>query len=88
MTATPQLEYAVRRIVELENLLHVSVPEKTVWPLEALLMLNEVPISDTLTPGCREKLLYHVNRMCLERLPFTSIVSAANALAAALSKRK
>ncbi|WP_237929933.1 hypothetical protein [Buttiauxella sp. S19-1] len=88
MTSTPQLEYAVRRIVELENLLHVDVPEKTVWPQEAMMVLSEVPLSGELSPASKEKLLYHVNRMWLERLPLPSIVSAANALAAALSNRK
>ena len=40
----PSLEYACKRIQELESLLLVDVPE-TVWPAEVAMVLSEVKTS-------------------------------------------
>ena len=67
------LEYACKRIQELENLLLVDVP-KTVWPAEVAMVLSEVENAGELPA-------HHINRMWLEKMPVPSIIAAARSLA-------
>ncbi|WP_368894554.1 hypothetical protein [Kluyvera ascorbata] len=43
----PLLEYACKRVIELEGLLLVDVPE-TVWPAEVGMVLSQVEVSGEL----------------------------------------
>lgn len=79
------LEYAYRRIVELESLLLVNVPE-TVWPAEVLLVYSQVENAGNLPVYHQRRLKHHINRMWLERLPVPAIVDAAKSLAIAMEK--
>lgn len=79
------LEAAYRRVVELENLLLVTVTT-TVWPAEVELIFSQVERASVLPPNHQSRLLYHINRMWLERMPAPAIVVAASSLAAVLEK--
>lgn len=79
------LEYAYRRIVELESLLLVNVPE-TVWPAEVALVYSQIENAGNLTVHHQRRLKHHINRMWLEHLPVPEIVTAARSLASAMEK--
>ena len=79
------LEYASRRIVELERLLLVEVPE-TVWPAEVGMVLSQVEVAGELPAHHQRRLQHHINRMWLETMPVPSIIAAARSLAVAMEK--
>ncbi len=80
------LDYAIRRITELEKLLYVSVPDSTVWPREVALVFSQVEEAAQLPGHVQQRIRYHINRMLLERVPLTDITEAARGLAAAMRK--
>ncbi|MDH7608708.1 MULTISPECIES: hypothetical protein [Raoultella] len=79
------LEYAYRRIVELEKLLLVDVPE-TVWPAEVAMVLSQVENAGDLPAHHQRRLQHHINRMWLEKMPVPSIIAAARSLASVMEK--
>jgi len=81
----PLLEYACQRIVELEALLLVEVPE-TVWPAEVAMVYSQVERAGELPAHHQRRLQHHINRMWLEKMPVPAIVTAARSLAAAMEK--
>ncbi|EKU4728215.1 MULTISPECIES: hypothetical protein [Citrobacter] len=64
----PQLEYATKRIVELESMLLVDV-EETVWPAEVGMVYSQVESSGDLSSHHQRRLKHHINRMWLEKMP-------------------
>lgn len=80
-----QLNYATRRIIELENLLLVDVPE-TVWPAEVGVVFSQVENAGLLPAHHQRRLKHHINRMWLEKMPVPAIVTAARSLATAMEK--
>lgn len=80
-----QLNYATRRIIELENLLLVDVPE-TVWPAEVGVVFSQVDNAGLLPAHHQRRLQHHINRMWLEKMPVPAIVTAARSLATAMEK--
>lgn len=81
----PQLEYATKRIVELENLLLVNV-EETVWPAEVGMVYSQIETAGDLPAHHQRRLKHHINRMWLEKMPVPSIIAAARSLAIAMEK--
>lgn len=81
----PQLEYATKRIVELENLLLVDV-EETVWPAEVGMVYSQVESAGDLPSHHQRRLKHHINRMWLEKMPVPAIITAAQLLAIAMEK--
>lgn len=81
----PSLEYACKRILELEQLLLVDVPE-TVWPAEVAMVLSQVQSAGVLRAHHKQRLQHHINRMWLEKMPVPSIIAAARSLASAMEK--
>lgn len=81
----PQLEYATKRIVELENLLLVNV-EETVWPAEVGMVYSQIESAGDLPAHHQRRLKHHINRMWLEKIPVPSIIAAARSLAIAMEK--
>ena len=81
----PQLLYATKRIIELENLLLVAVPE-TVWPAEVGMVYSQIENAGDLPEHHQRCLKHHINRMWLEKMPVQSIVVAARSLAAAMEE--
>ncbi|EML9985659.1 hypothetical protein RHQ60_001125 [Citrobacter amalonaticus] len=79
------LQYASNRIIELENLLLVDVPE-TVWPAEVKMVFSQVENAGDLPSHHQHRLQHHINRMWLEKMPVPSIVTAARSLASAMEK--
>lgn len=79
------LEYACQRIVELEALLLVDVPE-TVWPAEVAMVYSQVERAGELPAHHQRRLQHHINRMWLEKMPVPAIVTAARSLASAMEK--
>ncbi|SLJ92213.1 hypothetical protein SAMN03159434_101902 [Enterobacter sp. NFR05] len=79
------LEYAYRRIVELEKLLLVDVQE-TVWPAEVKLVWSQVERAGELPAHHQNRLRHHINRMWLEKMPMPAIVEAAKSLAIVMEK--
>ncbi|MGY6356700.1 hypothetical protein [Citrobacter amalonaticus] len=77
------LQYATNRIIELENLLLVDVPE-TVWPAEVHMVFSQVENAGDLPAHHQRRLLHHINRMWLEKMPVPSIVTAARSLERAM----
>lgn len=77
------LQYATNRIIELENLLLVDVPE-TVWPAEVKMVFSQVENAGDLPSHHQRRLQHHINRMWLEKMPVPSIVTAARSLASAM----
>ena len=77
------LQYATNRIIELENLLLVDVPE-TVWPAEVKMVFSQVENASDLPSHHQRRLQHHINRMWLEKMPVPSIVTAARSLASAM----
>lgn len=81
----PQLSYATKRIIELENLLLVDVSE-TVWPSEVGMVYGQIENAGDLPAHHQRRLQHHINRMWLERMPVPSIIAAARSLAAAMEE--
>ena len=81
----PLLQYATSRIIELERLLLVDVPE-TVWPAEVGLVYVQVETARDLPAHHQRRLKHHINRMWLEKMPVPAIVTAARSLATAMEK--
>lgn len=81
----PQLEYATKRIVELESMLLVDV-EETVWPAEVGMVYSQVESAVDLPSHHQRRLKHHINRMWLEKMPVPSIIVAARSLAIAMEK--
>ncbi len=81
----PSLQYACKRILELEQLLLVDVP-KTVWPAEVAMVLSHVESAGELPAHHQRRLQHHINRMWLEKMPVPSIIAAARSLASAMEK--
>lgn len=81
----PQLEYATKRIVELENLLLVDVAE-TVWPAEVKMVFSQIENTGELPAHHQRRLKHHINRMWLEKMPVPSIIVAARSLVSAMEK--
>ena len=81
----PLLEYACKRVIELEGLLLVEVPE-TVWPAEVGMVLSQVEVAWELPAHHQRRLQHHINRMWLEKMPVPSIIAAARSLATAMEK--
>ncbi|SBJ80628.1 hypothetical protein [Klebsiella pneumoniae] len=81
----PSLEYACKRIVELEGLLLVDVPE-TVWPAEVAMVISQVESSGEFPAHHQRRLQHHINRMWLEKMPVPSIIAAARSLASAMEE--
>ncbi|EMM6715996.1 TPA: class I SAM-dependent methyltransferase [Klebsiella aerogenes] len=83
--ADPLLEYTTRRILELESLLLVDIPE-TVWPAEVSMVFSQIENAGTLPAHHQRRLQHHINRMWLEKMPVPSIIAAAGSLACAMEK--
>ena len=81
----PQLEYATKRIVELENLLLVDV-EETVWPAEVGMVYSQIESAGDLPAHHQRRLKHHINRMWLEQMPVPTIITAAQSLSIAMEK--
>lgn len=81
----PQLEYATKRIVELESMLLVDV-EETVWPAEVGMVYSQIESAGDLPAHHQRRLKHHINRMWLEKMPVPSIIAAARSLAIAMEK--
>ncbi|EMV1565537.1 hypothetical protein [Enterobacter hormaechei] len=81
----PLLQYACRRVAELESLLLVEVPE-TVWPTEVGLVFSQLESAGDLPAHHQRRLKHHINRMWLESMPVPSIIVAARSLAAAMEE--
>lgn len=81
----PLLQYASSRIIELESLLLVDVPE-TVWPAEVSMVYSQVETAGDLPAQHQHRLKHHINRMWLEKMPVPAIVTAARSLAIAMEK--
>lgn len=79
------LEHAYRRLVELESLLMVDVPE-TVWPAEVSMVFSQIENAGALPAHHQRRLQHHINRMWLEKMPVPSIIAAARSLAIAMEK--
>ncbi len=77
------LQYATRRIVELEALLLVDIQE-TVWPAEVAMVYSQIESAGDLPAHHQRRLKHHINRMWLEAMPVPSIITAACSLAAAM----
>lgn len=77
------LNHAYRRIIELESLLLVNVPE-TVWPAEVVMVFGQVESAGDLPVHHQRRLKHHINRMWLEKMPVPAIITAARSLAAAM----
>lgn len=79
------LKYACRRVIELENILLVGVPE-TVWPAEVGIVFSQIENAADLPAHHQRRLQHHINRMWLEKMPVPTIVTAARSLAAAMEE--
>ncbi len=79
------LQYATKRIIELENLLLVNV-EETVWPAEVGMVYSQIESAGDLPAHHQRRLKHHINRMWLEKMPVPSIIAAARSLAMAMEK--
>ncbi|EBA4600816.1 putative DNA methyl transferase [Salmonella enterica subsp. enterica] len=79
------LTYAIKRITELEAILLPDVPE-TVWPEEVKSVFSKIERAGELPAHHQHRLMHHINRMWLDRLPVPSIVTAANSLCEAMEK--
>ncbi|RLP21630.1 hypothetical protein D9D10_03640 [Raoultella ornithinolytica] len=81
----PSLEYACKRIMELEQLLLVDVPD-TVWPAEVAMVYSQIESAGELPAHHQRRLQHHINRMWLEKMPVPTIIAAARSLASAMEK--
>lgn len=80
-----QTQYATKRIVELENMLLISV-EETVWPAEVGMVLSQIENAGDLPVHHQRRLQHHINRMWLEKMPVPSIIVAGRSLASAMGE--
>lgn len=80
-----QTQYATKRIVELENMLLISV-EETVWPAEVGMVLSQIENAGDLPVHHQRRLQHHINRMWLEKMPVPSIIIAGRSLASAMGE--
>ena len=81
----PLLQYACRRVTELETLLLVDVQD-TVWPAEVEMVFSQTENAGDLPAHHQRRLKHHINRMWLEKMPVPSIIVAARSLAAAMEE--
>lgn len=81
----PLLEYACRRVTELETLLLVDVQD-TVWPAEVGMVYSQIENAVDLPAHHQRRLKHHINRMWLEKMPVPSIIVAARSLAIAMEE--
>lgn len=81
----PLLEYACRRVTELETLLLVDVQD-TVWPAEVGMVYSQIENAGDLPAHHQRRLKHHINRMWLEKMPVPSIIVAARSLATAMEE--
>lgn len=81
----PSLEYACKRIMELEQLLLVDLPD-TVWPAEVAMVYSQIDSVGDLPAHHQRRLQHHINRMWLEKMPVPTIIAAARSLASAMEK--
>jgi len=81
----PELNYATKRIIELERLLLVEVTE-TVWPAEVGMVFGQVENAGDLPVHHQRRLKHHINRMWLEGMPVPSVITAARSLAVAMEE--
>ncbi|HDT3082685.1 TPA: hypothetical protein QHM55_003295 [Klebsiella aerogenes] len=81
----PSLNYACKRVQELESLLLVEIPE-TVWPTEVGMVFAQIENAGMLPAHHQHRLQHHINRMWLEKMPVPSIIAAAGSLANAMEK--
>lgn len=81
----PMTRYATSRIIELETMLLVEVPE-TVWPAEVGMVYSQIENAGDLPAHHQRRLQHHINRMWLEKIPVPSIIAAARSLAAAMEE--
>lgn len=81
----PSLEYACKRIMDLEQLLLVDLPD-TVWPAEVAMVYSQIDSAGDLPARHKRRLQHHINRMWLEKMPVPSIIAAARSLASAMEK--
>ncbi|MEB5748454.1 hypothetical protein MXF13_00945 [Leclercia adecarboxylata] len=81
----PLLQYACKRLSELESLMLVDVTE-TVWPAEVGMVYGQIENVEDLPAHHQCRLKYHINRMWLEKMPVPAIVNAARSLACAMGK--
>ncbi|MEJ5067923.1 hypothetical protein WH292_08565 [Enterobacter sp. MYb186] len=79
------LQYATKRIVELESMLLVDVSE-TVWPAEVGMVYGQIENAGDLPAHHQRRLKHHINRMWLEQMPVPAIVIAARSLACAMGE--
>ncbi|HEM8625123.1 hypothetical protein [Citrobacter amalonaticus] len=79
------LDSAYRRLIELEIILFPDIPE-TVWPAEVHMVFSQIENAGDLPAHHQRRLLHHINRMWLEKMPVPSIVTAARSLASAMEK--
>lgn len=79
------LKYTIQRIIQLEELLLPDIPE-TVWPEEVKSVFSQINRAGELPAHHQRRLLHHINRMWLDRLPLPSIVTAGNSLCEAMEK--
>ncbi|MCV3301721.1 hypothetical protein [Leclercia adecarboxylata] len=70
----PLLQYACRRVAELEGLLLVDVTE-TVWPAEVGMVYGQVENAGDLPAHHQRRLKHHINRMCLEKMLVPAIIT-------------
>lgn len=71
----PLLQYATSRIIELEKLLLVDVPQ-TVWPAEVGLVYAQVESAGDLPAHHQRRLKHHINRMWLEKMSVSLVIAA------------
>lgn len=81
----PLLQYACKRLSELESLMLVDVTE-TVWPAEVGMVYGQVENAADLPVHHQRRLKHHINRMWLENMPVPAIVTAARSLACAMGE--
>lgn len=72
-----QLEYAIKRIIELENLLLVDVAE-TVWPAEVTMVFSQLENSGDLPAHNQRCLKHHINCMWLEKMPVPTNINSGD----------
>lgn len=64
------MQYATKRIVELESLLLVDMPE-TVWSAEVGMVFAQIEVAGDLPAHHQRRLKHRINRMWLEQMPVT-----------------
>lgn len=79
------LQYACKRLSELESLMLMDVTE-TVWPAEVSMVYGLVENAADLPAHHQRRLRHHINRMLLEKMPVPAVVTAARSLATAMEE--